>query len=169
MVGAGRCGYTAGFDRMSCMKIVVDDLSDVRVVALLREHLEGMARHSPRESIHALDLPALRAPDITFWTAWDDRTLLGCGALKELDARHGEIKSMRTAGACLGRGVASALLAHIIDESMARHYSRLSLETGSGPAFEPAHALYRKFGFRYSGPFGEYRDDPFSRFMTREL
>jgi putative acetyltransferase len=139
------------------------------VAALLGEHLAGMAEHSPAESIHALDLPALRAPGITFWTAWDGPELLGCGALNELDTRHGEIKSMRTSRAHLRKGVASAILSHLVGEAARRRYLRLSLETGSGVAFEPAHALYLKFGFRYCGPFGDYQDDPFSRFMTLEL
>lgn len=151
------------------MRIIQDDLSSAKVAALLSDHLEGMATHSPPESIHALDLSALGAPDITFWTAWEGSELLGCGALKELDRRHGEIKSMRTANPHLGKGVATAILSHIIDESSRRAYSRLSLETGSGRAFAPAHSLYEKFGFRYCGPFGEYREDPFSRFMTLEL
>ena len=151
------------------MKIIEDDLSGNKVAALLAEHLTGMARHSPEESIHALELPALRAPDITFYTAWDDGALLGCGALKELDDTHGEIKSMRTASAYLGQGVATAILMHLIDESVKRSYVRLSLETGSGPAFDPAHSLYEKFGFEYCGPFGDYPNDPFSRFMTLNL
>ena len=151
------------------MRIIEDDLSSAEVAALLGEHLEGMASHSPPESIHALDLPALRAPDVTFWTAWDNSELLGCGALKELDAQHGEIKSMRTANAYLRQGVATAILSHLIDESTRRSYSRLSLETGSGTAFAAAHSLYEKFGFRYCGPFGTYREDPFSRFMTLDV
>lgn len=151
------------------MQIIKDDLTGTEVAALLAEHLEGMAQHSPPASIHALDLQALRSPDITFWTAWENGDLLGCGALKELDPRRGEIKSMRTARAHLGKGVASAILMHLITESMQRSYARLSLETGSGPAFEPAHALYRKYGFVYCPPFGDYPDDPFSRFMTLEL
>jgi len=151
------------------MRILEDDLSSTAVATLLGEHLEGMVRHSPAESVHALDLTALRAPDITFWTAWDDAKLLGCGALKALDNRHGEIKSMHTARAHLRRGVAAALLSHLIAESRRRSYSRLSLETGSGVAFAPALALYEKFGFGYCGPFGEYREDPFSRFLTLAL
>lgn len=151
------------------MKITEDDLSGTEIAALLGEHLAGMARHSPEESIHALDLPALRAPDISFWTAWDDTELLGCGALKELDSAHGEIKSMRTAKAHLGRGVATAILTHLIDEARRRSYTRLSLETGSGAAFDPALTLYEKFGFVYCEPFGDYEEDPFSRFMTLEL
>jgi putative acetyltransferase len=149
--------------------IIQDDLTGKAIEALLSEHLRGMKLHSPPESVHALDLVKLRAPDITFWSAWDGGELLGCGALKELDARHGEIKSMRTASAHLGKGVGNAVLTHIVGIARERSYSRLSLETGSGPAFDAAHTLYRKFGFVYCGPFGNYRDDPFSRFMTLEL
>jgi putative acetyltransferase len=151
------------------MRIIEDDLSRSEVAALLCEHLEGMANSSPPESVHALELTALRAPDVTFWTAWDDSVLLGCGALRELEVRHGEIKSMRTANPHLRNGVASAILSHLIDESKRRSYSRLSLETGSGTVFEPARSLYEKFGFRYCDPFGPYVDDPFSRFMTLAL
>lgn len=151
------------------VKIFESGLSNVKVIALLGEHLEGMTSHSPPESIHALDLNALRAKGITFWTAWDSESLLGCGALKELDPEHGEIKSMRTADEHLGKGVGTAILRHIMDESRKRSYKRLSLETGSGAAFEPAHALYKKFGFDYCGPFGDYRADSFSRCMTLEL
>jgi len=151
------------------MRIVEDDLTSAEVAGLLDEHLDGMHEHSPPESVHALDLRRLRGPDVTFWTAWEGNELLGCGALQELDTSHGEIKSMRTAHAHLGRGVASAILEHIMAEAANRHYTRLSLETGSGAAFEPSHALYLKFGFEFCGPFGDYVDDPFSRFMTREL
>ena len=111
----------------------------------------------------------LQADDVTFWTAWDEQELLGCGAMKELDARHGEIKSMRTARKHLGKGVAAELLRHIMAVAHDRGYGRLSLETGSGPAFEPAHALYQKFGFEFCGPFHEYGPDLSSRFMTRRL
>lgn len=151
------------------MKIVVDDLSSASVVALLRQHRDSMILNSPPQSVHALDLDGLRASAVTLWTAWDNDEVLGCGALQELDARHGEIKSMRTAAAHLRKGVATAMLRHLIDESRSRGYTRLSLETGSGPAFEPADSLYKKFGFRYCGPFGNYRDDPFSRFMSLKL
>jgi len=151
------------------MRIIEDDLSSAEVADLLSEHLEGMARHSPPQSIHALDLDALRAQDVTFWTAWDNAELLGCGALKELDASHGEIKSMRTARAHLRQGVAATILQHLIDECRRRSYSRLSLETGSGEAFAAAILLYKNFGFEYCGPFSEYRTDSFSRFMTLKL
>lgn len=151
------------------MQIVEDDLTGDAVAALLNEHLTGMRQHSPPESVHALDLAGLRSPGITFWTAWDGEQLLGCGALKELDEQHGEIKSMRTAQAHVGKGVASAILSKLIQEAIRRSYRRLSLETGSGPAFDAAHRLYLKFGFAYCGPFGNYREDPFSRFMTLEI
>lgn len=138
-------------------------------MALLREHLEDVARYSPPESVHALDVDALCAPGITFWTARDDGELLGCGALRELDARHGEIKSMRTAAGHLRRGVGAAVLRHIVEEAKRRHYSRLSLETGSMEAYVPARALYSRFGFTECPPFGAYRLDPHSVFMTRRL
>jgi putative acetyltransferase len=144
-------------------------LDEPDVIALLGEHLQGMADHSPPESIHALDVEGLKAPDITFWTMRDGNELLGCIALKELDAKHGEIKSMRTAGAHLRKGVAAALLEHLFAEARRRSYERLSLETGSGPGFEAAHTLFRRFGFDDCGPFAGYRDDPFSRFMTVAL
>lgn len=151
------------------MEIIVDDLSGSEVQALLREHLRGMHEHSPSESVHALDLDGLRKPEITFWTAWDAGALLGCGALKELDTAHGEIKSMRTAATHLRKGVARTLLAHILAEARRRRYRRVSLETGSGEAFRPAHKLYESFGFSHCGPFDGYIDDSFSLFMTLEL
>ena len=128
-----------------------------------------MALHSPPESVHALDLATLRQPDITFWSAWQDGELVGCGALKELDPFHGEIKSMRTASLHLRKGVAARLLAHILEEAQRRSYRRLSLETGSMEAFAPARSLYARVGFRQCGPFGTYVEDPYSVFMTREL
>ena len=128
-----------------------------------------MAAHSPPESVHALDLEALRAPDVSFWTAWEDEELLGCGALKELDSEHAEIKSMRTARGHLRKGVAAELLQHIITESRKRHYRQLSLETGSPDAFKPAQEMYERAGFRLCDPFGDYQVDPYSVFMTLEL
>lgn len=151
------------------MKIVEGDLKNGKVLDLLSQHLRGMAEHTPPESIHALDLAGLSAPEITFWSVWEREDLLGCGALKELDPHHGEIKSMRTATRHLGKGVAATLLRHIIDESRRRSYRRLSLETGSAEAFAPALSLYAKFGFTYCGPFADYREDPFSRFMALPL
>jgi putative acetyltransferase len=151
------------------MLIRVDDLTGPEIRALLEEHLRNMHELSPPESVHALDLAALRRPEITFWTAWDGRTLLGCGALKELDRTHGEVKSMRTASAHRRKGVGRAMLVHIIAEARARSYARLSLETGSMAAFLPARMLYESFGFTSCAPFADYTDDPNSAFMTRTL
>jgi len=151
------------------MEIRLDDLRGPEIRALLEEHLRNMRSLSPPESVHALDLDGLRRPEITFWTAWSGGTLLGCGALKEIDARHGEVKSMRTSAACRRTGVARAMLAHIVEEARRRKYRRLSLETGAQPAFEPARRLYESSGFAYCGPFEGYREDPNSAFMTRLL
>jgi putative acetyltransferase len=151
------------------MIIREDDLSGPEIAALLKVHLDHMHATSPPESTHALDLDGLRVPEITFWTLWDGATLLGCGALKELDAGHGEIKSMHTAAAARGRGVARRLLQHIIETARQRGYRRLSLETGSTAEFAAAQGLYRGFGFQDCGPFAGYVLDPFSVFMTLEL
>ena len=151
------------------MEIRVDDPRGAEIASLLREHLRSVAVHSPPESIHALDIDALCSPQITFWAAWEERELLGCGALLELDRQHGEIKSMRTAAAHLRKGVASKILEHIIEEAKRRSYTRLSLETGSMEAFAPARALYTSFGFVICEPFADYVPDPYSVFMTRAL
>ena len=151
------------------MKIEVDDLSRIAIHALLEEHLQSMHELSPPESVHALDLEKLRQPGITFWSAWEGRLLLGCGALKELNPGHGEVKSMRTPSAHRRRGVGRAILAHIIEVARSRSYERLSLETGSMEEFRPAQRLYESFGFTYCGPFGDYVEDPNSVFMTLRL
>lgn len=151
------------------MKIQIDDLSGPEIAALLAEHLQDMAAVSPPESRHALNLDGLRQPGITFWSVWEDGELAGCGALKELDEEHGEIKSMRVAKAHLRKGVATRMLSHLVEEARRRGYRRLSLETGSMAFFAPAHRLYAKSGFRRCGPFAGYREDPNSVFMTMEL
>lgn len=151
------------------MNIEIDDLNSSAILELLQEHLQGMEMHSPPESVHALDIEALREPEITFWAAWESDQLLGCGALKELDSQHGEIKSMRTSSLHLRKGVAKNLLGYIVEEAQRRGYKRLSLETGSMEAFEPARRLYANFGFIYCQPFADYIEDPYSVFMTREL
>lgn len=151
------------------MKLEVDDLTRPAVHALLQEHLLSMHELSPPESVHALDLARLRQPEITFWTAWEGPVLVGCGALKELDRAHGEVKSMRTPNAHRRQGVGRAILRHIIEVATSRSYERLSLETGSMEAFAPAHRLYASFGFARCGPFGEYVEDPNSVFMTLRL
>ncbi|MDY6981792.1 MAG: GNAT family N-acetyltransferase [Pseudomonadota bacterium] len=151
------------------MKIRVDDLQHPAVCALIREHLQSMYEQSPPESVHALDIDSLRGSGITFWCAWDGDLLLGCGALKEIDPAHGEIKSMRTPNALRRRGAGRAILAHIVDVAKQRGYMRLSLETGSMDEFIPARRLYESFGFTYCGPFADYADDPYSSFMTLPL
>ncbi len=151
------------------MQIKVDNLRGPEIAALLTEHLECMAQVSPPESRHALDLERLRQPGITFWTAWDGPVLAGCGALKDIDSAHGEVKSMRTARTHLRRGVANMLLRHIIAEAKRRGYRRLSLETGSMEYFKPAHALYLRAGFKPCEPFAGYRADPNSAFFTMEI
>lgn len=151
------------------MKIQIDDLSHPAIHALLNEHLQNMYELSPPESVHALDLAKLRAPNITFWSAWEGSQLLGCGAIKELDSRHGEVKSMRTPAALRRKGAGRAILSHIIEAARSRSYERLSLETGTVEAFKPAQRLYESFGFAYCGPFGDYVEDPHSVFMTMNL
>lgn len=151
------------------MKIEHDDLTRPAIHALLAEHLNSMRAQSPPESVHALDLQQLRAPDITFWSVWDDGLLLGCGALRQIDARHGEVKSMRTPEAHRRRGAGRLIINHIIAQARARGYERLSLETGAMAAFEPAHRLYESAGFTRCGPFADYADDPNSVYMTLAL
>lgn len=152
------------------MEIRDGGLDEPQVIELLRLHAAGMLENSPPGSCHFLDLSGLKTPDVSFWSAWDGDALLGIGALKELDPAHGEIKSMRTAPAALRRGVGAAMLEHILGVARARGYARLSLETGSTPAFEPAIAMYRRFGFAPCGAFGPYpAGDPFSRFLTLAL
>ena len=160
------------------MQIVEGGLDDPRVVALLHTHLRRARAETAPGSAHALDLSGLRSPEVTFWSAWDGDardaretrdTVLGVGALKRLSADHGEVKSMHTAEAARRRGVGSAILRHIIAEARARGMSRLSLETGSWPYFAPARAMYARHGFVECGPFGDYRPDPNSVFMTLAL
>lgn len=151
------------------MHIEIDDPSPPQVHALLQEHLDNMHELSPPEQVFALDLSQLKVPEITVWTIWDGPVLMGCGALKALGAGHGEIKSMRTPPAARRRGAGRQLLLHIIAVARDRGYQRLSLETGSHPAFEPAHRLYRSHGFAVSGPFGTYLPDPHSVFMQLQL
>jgi putative acetyltransferase len=159
-------GLSKSEDRL---EIRVDDLQGEAIIAFLNEHLRSMEHVSPPESCHALDLAGLRRPEITFWTIWRRDELAGCGALKELDPRHGEIKSMRTAYPFQRNGVASTMLRHIIAEGERRGYRRLSLETGSMDYFIPARKLYSSFGFVRCAPFDQYIEDPNSVFMTKEL
>ncbi|HYJ90185.1 MAG TPA: GNAT family N-acetyltransferase [Pyrinomonadaceae bacterium] len=146
-----------------------DDLSGPEIAELLADHLRDMHLLSPPESVHALDLEALKKPEITFWSIWSGEKLVGCGALKELEPEHGEIKSMRTAREFRGQGAGRLMLRHILDEARRRGYRRLSLETGSMAAFNPARQLYASHGFEYCGPFADYILDPNSVFMKIDL
>lgn len=151
------------------VEIVVDDLTGPQIASFLDEHVREMLSITPPESKHALDLEMLRGPGITFWSVMDGGTVVGCGALKRLDARHAEVKSMRTLAARQRSGIASMMLEHIITEARRMGFTRLSLETGSAEFFAPARWLYQKFGFEYCEPFADYRPDPLSVFLTRTL
>ncbi len=151
------------------MRIERDDVSRPEVLALLEEHLRNMHELSPPEQVFAFNADKLRAPDVTLWTAWEDGTLLGCAALKELSPTQGEVKSMRTPATLRRQGVGRALLNHLLDVARERGYRELLLETGSHPAFGPAQMLYRSVGFRECGPFGDYTDNGFSVFMSLTL
>jgi putative acetyltransferase len=151
------------------MVITPGDFDDDRIKALLTRHLEGMHANSPPGHVFALDWSGLQKPDISFYALWEGEELLGFGALKQLDTTYGEIKSMRTADAHLRKGVAARILDHLIAEARSRGYTRLSLETGSGPAFEPALALYRKRGFTDGGAFGGYEKSAFNQFLHLDL
>lgn len=154
---------------MPHLHIARDDPTRPDVFALLQEHLRSMHALSPPESVHALDVSGLQRPEISFWSVREDGALLGCGALKELSPDHGEVKSMRTPQALRRRGAGRAMLAHIIAEARRRGYRRLSLETGTAEAFQPAWRLYESAGFTTCGPFADYRLDPHSVFMTLAL
>lgn len=151
------------------MRIELDDVSRPQVLELLEEHLRNMYELSPPEKVFAFDASKLRAPGISFWTIWDGETLLGCAALKELSQRQGEIKSMRTPASSRGRGAGRALLAHILEVAKQRKYEELFLETGIHPAFGAAQNLYRSVGFQPCGPFGQYRENANSVFMSMRL
>lgn len=151
------------------MQIRLDDLAGGEVIALLREHLADMYATSPPESVHALDVEGLKASNIRFFSAWQGETLAGCVAIKTLDSELAELKSMRTASAFRGMGVGQALLQYIIDHAKVQGFITLSLETGTQDYFAPARALYRKFGFTDCGPFGQYKPDLNSHFMTLKL
>ncbi|WRH76708.1 MAG: GNAT family N-acetyltransferase [Sphingobium sp.] len=151
------------------MHIIEDDLSGKEIRALLETHFAGMLANSPKDSCHFLDFEGLKAPGVTFWSIWDKGELMGCGALKQHDADLGEVKSMRTHADHLRKGAGAAMLVHIIASARERGLKQLSLETGSSTAFDAAHALYLHHGFTYCPAFANYKDDPFSRFMTLKL
>jgi putative acetyltransferase len=164
--GRRACRHTAP---LMDLQVRVEDPTSPELRTLLQEHLADMRRRTPPGRAHALEVDALRSAEITVWAAWCGTEIAGCGALRELDERHGEIKSMRTASSYLRRGVGARILAHIVEEARSRGYRSLSLETGSTPAFEKARSFYARTGFAPCGPFGGYAPDPHSFFMTREL
>lgn len=151
------------------MEIRLDDPLSPDVRALLEEHLADMIATSPPESVHALDPETLAGPDMLFYSAREDGTLLGCGALKRLDDAHGELKSMRTAASARGQGVASAMLVHLLGIAAEQGWTRLSLETGVEDYFAPARRLYERHGFTPCAPFADYTNDPNSVFLSRSL
>ncbi|NRA82871.1 MAG: GNAT family N-acetyltransferase [Gammaproteobacteria bacterium] len=151
------------------MKIEIDNLESIEVQQLLQEHHQDMLKYSPPESVHALDLSALKSPDVTFWTAWINGELAGCGALKKLDQTHAELKSMRTCHKFIRQGVAAKLLTHMLATAKSQCYEKISLETGTMDAFIPAQKLYRSFGFQVSQPFSHYQVDPYSMFLTKDI
>ncbi len=151
------------------MKIILDDLTHPKVIALLEEHLHDMRSVSPPESVHALDLEELRQPSIRFWSIWENDSLAGCVAMKLHNSELGEIKSMRTSRDFHRRGIASKLLNHLLDHAKSAGLQRVSLETGIEDYFEPARVFYKKFGFEECGPFAQYTNDPNSVFMTLAL
>ncbi|MCW2830130.1 MAG: family N-acetyltransferase [Aeromicrobium sp.] len=154
---------------MTELAIREDDLTGADVVGLLQQHLAEMASHTPAESVHALPIERLAGPDVTFWSVWSDDRLAGCGAMKQIDAAHGEIKSMRVADDFRRRGVGEVVLLHLLAVARRRGYARVSLETGSNPPFASARRLYARHGFVECAPFADYVLDPWSVFMTREL
>ena len=151
------------------MRFIEGQLDHPQVIALLTEHHQDMLQHSPPESVHALDLTALKAPEVAFYTLWIDEELAGCGAIKALSETQGEIKSMRTARQHLRKGVAATMVKKLLEVAQQRGYQKVSLETGSPAAFEPARKLYQNFGFEFCKPFGDYVEDPYSVFMTLTL
>ncbi|WP_018331223.1 GNAT family N-acetyltransferase [Actinomycetospora chiangmaiensis] len=151
------------------MRIVVDDLRGPRIARFLQDHLDHMREITPEGSVHALDLDALRAPGVTFWTVLDGDEVVGCGALKRLDDTEGEIKSMRSHPDRRRTGIGALVLEHILAEARNAGLSRLSLETGATEFFVAARSLYARYGFEPCGPFGDYGDDPHSAYLTRAL
>jgi putative acetyltransferase len=151
------------------MEIRIGQLRNKEVLTLLKGHHEDMLSHSPPDSVHALDLSALESPDVTFWSFWVNQELASIGALKELGKEHGDIKSLRTSTNYLRKGIARKLLEYIISQANIRSYKKLSLETGTMGAFLPAQRLYQQFGFQECEPFGNYKEDPYSIFMTKNI
>lgn len=154
---------------MDTVTIIEDDLSGEAIRSLVALHLSGMHANSPACKVHALPVEKLREPGVTFYSAWVGEALAGMGAIRELDAKHGELKSMRVASDWLGRKIGEAMLLHLLAVARQRGYARVSLETGQGPAFEPALGLYRKHGFANCEAFAGYVLDDFSQCLTLHL
>lgn len=154
---------------MERVRILEDDLSGEAIRELVAFHLSGMHANSPACKVHALPVEKLRQPGVTFYSAWVGDALAGMGAIRELDPMHGELKSMRVASDWLGRKIGEAMLLHLLSVARQRGYARVSLETGQGPAFEPALGLYRKHGFVNCEAFADYVLDEFSQCLTLQL
>lgn len=151
------------------MIIKEGDFTNPLVIQLLNAHLAGMHENSPSESVYALDFSALQRPDIHFFTAWEGSSLMGCGALKMVSPKQCEIKSMRTHPDHLRKGVAANIVEYILGLAKRDNYQRISLETGSGEAFEPAISLYKRYGFVKGEAFGEYQKSEFNQFLHLSL
>ncbi|WMS88455.1 GNAT family N-acetyltransferase [Pleionea litopenaei] len=151
------------------MKIELGGLDHPQVINLLQQHLADMHKTSPKESVHALDLSGLKAPEIEFYSVWSGNQIAGCGAIKYHDKVLAEIKSMRTSEAFRGLGVASTLLAFLLEQAMSKGLQQVKLETGTQSYFHAAHQLYQKFGFIDCPPFADYRLDPNSRYLSLSL
>ena len=151
------------------MEIRTGGIKNKKIMVMLQFHHDDMLNHSPAESVYALDVTELEVPEVTFFSFWIDDELAGIGAVKELDARHGEIKSMRTSANFLRQGIARKLLQHIIELAQERNYRMLNLETGTAAAFKPAQRLYQDFGFEECAPFADYEEDPYSLFMAKTM
>ncbi|WP_409462779.1 GNAT family N-acetyltransferase [Amycolatopsis sp. GA6-003] len=153
------------------MPLLIDraDFANPRLRAFLQAHLDDLAPTAPPESRHALDLAALQRPDVRLWTVQDGEHIVGTAALAALEPRHEELKSMRTDPARRGEGIARTLLDHLLQDAKNRGIERISLETGSMDFFAPARALYTRAGFTPCAPFGSYRDDPNSTYLTRQI
>ncbi len=151
------------------MEIKIGNIESIELRQLLEEHHEDMLKHSPKKSVHALDLSSFVSADITFWTLYINDELAGCAALKKLNEKHAELKSMRTSPHYLRKGVASTLLTHVLKMAKEQCFEKISLETGTMKVFAPAQKLYLAFGFEVCEPFSDYKEDSYSMFLTKTI